>query len=341
MNDFTTIEFPIDDIRFKTLARDEDALAAIREQSPEPCTPEKIKQAYGEVLFPPAPEDRPYTFASIVVSADGKIAFPDDGHGELIAGNNFRDPKGALADFWVLNMLRFYADGVVIGARTLQTNEIMWANCFDAELAELRRSALHKRHYCPSHVVVSFDGTDIPFDHMIFGIDAPLLLATSPEGMAHVQKHSDRPYTVLGPWKRVEDIDVSALDGLLESAPQKRVLIGTGEGNRPDSRVLLFVLKHLGMDRVLIESPSYMTYLMSMQSMDEMFINYSSVFAGGSVGLGGFLEFSVNDHPHSDFIQVNMHQTNFLATRQKLIYGLANPSQINIHTGKPVGEPSA
>lgn len=338
MNGFTTINFPADAIGFRTLARNEEVLSAIGAHSPEPATPDKIRQVYGEVRFPPAPADRPYTFASIVVSADGKIAFPDDSHGELIAGNNLRDPDGALADFWVLNMLRFYSDGVIIGARTLQTNEIMWANCFDAELADLRQPLLGKRHYCPAHVVVSFDGTDIPLDHMIFDIDAPLLLATSPDGVSYVQRHSDRPLTVLGPWKTIEEIDLPQLDGLLEQNPRQRILIATGENNRPDSRVLLFVLRHLGMARVLVESPSYMTYLMSIQAMDEMFMNYSSVFAGGTVGLGGALEFGVNDHPHSDFIQVNMHQANFLATRQRMIYGLTDPDRINIHTGKPVDE---
>ena len=336
MNKFTLLDFPVEKIKFKTLMRNEEEIAAIKAASPEPPTPSKILEAYGEVQFPPAPNDRPYTFASIVVSSDGKIAFPDDGHGELIAGNNFRDPDGALADFWVLNILRFYADGIIIGARTLNTNELMWANCFDGELADLRLSEFKKEHYCPAHIVVSFDGTDIPFDHMIFDIDAPLIFATSPNGLTYIQKNSGKDMLTIGPYKTKAEINLAEIRDLLEAKPKQRVVIATGEDNEPDGTLLLYILKNLGLERVLVESPSYMTYLMSIESMDEMFMNYSSVFAAGKIGFGAFLEFSVNDHPHSDFIQVGMHKANFIATRQKMIYGLKNPNQINIHTGKPV-----
>ncbi|MEI7884340.1 MAG: pyrimidine reductase [Clostridia bacterium] len=336
MNKFTLLDFPVEKIQFKTLMRNEAEIAAIKATSPEPPTPSKILEAYGEVQFPPAPTERPYTFASIVVSSDGKIAFPDDGHGELIAGNNFRDPDGALGDFWVLNMLRFYADGIIIGARTLNTNELMWANCFDGELADLRLSEFKKKHYCPAHIVVSFDGTDIPFGHMIFDIDAPLLFATSPIGLNYIQENSGKNMLTIGPYKNEAEINLAEIKGLLETKPQQRVVIATGEGKEPDGKLLLYILKNLGLERILVESPSYMTYLMSIESMDEMFMNYSSVFAAGKVGFGAFLEFSVNDHPHSDFIQVGMHKANFIATRQKMIYGLKNPNKVNIHTGKPI-----
>lgn len=321
MSDFVTMEFPSEKIRLTHLYQQQDALYEIRRVSPDAPTPEKIRDVYGEVCFPPAPGDRPYLFASIVVSSDGKISFMDDRHGELIAQNNFRDPDGGLADFWVLNMLRFYADGVIIGARTLHTNEIMWANCFDEELAALRVPLL-KKPYCPAHIVVSFDGTDIPFDHMLFGVDAQRVIATSPEGMKYVREHSGFDIVEIGPFKTADDVDMDAVRNVAAANPGRMLVIATGQGSVTDGGAFLKVLRALGMERVMVESPSYMTYLMSISAMDEMFMNYSSVFAGGSVGFGAFLHFPAENHPHADFLQVSMHASNFLCTRQRMIYGL-------------------
>ena len=321
MNQFVTMEFPTDRIRLKPLIKQEDILKHIRSISPDAPTPQKILDVYGEVCFPPAPADRPYMFASIVVSSDGKISFMDDRHGELIAQNNYRDPDGGLADFWVLNMLRFYADGIIIGARTLHTNEIMWANCFDTELAELRVPLLGKA-YCPAHIIVSFDGTDIPFDHMIFGVDAQRIIATSPDGLAYIREHSGFDILEIGPFKNADDVDMDEVRKTASTHPERILVIATGEGNLTDGRAFLKVLRALEMERIMVESPSYMTFLMSISCIDEMFMNYSSVFAGGSVGFGAFLHFPAEDHPHSDFLQVSMHASNFLCTRQKMVYGL-------------------
>ena len=75
MNEFTLLDFPVEKVKFQTLMRNEEHFAEVRKISPDPATPAKILEGYGEVQFPPAPEDRPYTFASIVVSVDGKISF--------------------------------------------------------------------------------------------------------------------------------------------------------------------------------------------------------------------------------------------------------------------------
>ncbi len=336
MNNFTLLDFPVEKVKFKTLMRNEDYFKEVKETSSDPATPDKILEGYGEVQFPPAPNDRPYTFASIVVSVDGKISFPDDSHGDLIAGNNFRDPDGGLGDYWILNILRFYSDGIIIGAKTLIDNEIMNANCFDKDLADLRLDYLKKKHYCPAHILVSFDGTDIPLKHSVFDIDAPLAIGTSPAGVEYVKKNSDIDFKIIGPYKSKEEVDVEELKGLFEAKSKQRLLIGTGTGSKTDGPLLMYILKLLGIERLLIESPSYMTYLMSIESMDEMFMNYSSVFAAGKIGFGAFLDFGVNDHPHSDFVQISLHNVNFIATRQRMIYGLTNDNAIHMITGKLV-----
>ncbi len=316
------LDFPADTIRQTPLLKDEEKLSKIKAISPDKETLPKVKDVYGEVYFPPAPEDRPYTFASIVVSVDGKIAFMDDQQGPLVSSKNALDPDGGFSDFWVLNMLRSYADAVVVGAKTMAMEKDMTAACFDKELAEARVPLMGKASLCPAHVVVSFDGTDIPLDHMVFDLDATVMIATSPKGLSYLKENFKKPIVEIGPYASKNEIEPAIIKEKMKENPGAIFVVATGKEDKTDGETLLAILRHLGYMRLLIESPSYMTYLMSIGAMDEMFINYSTVYVGGNVGFGAFQHFTTEDHPHADFLQINAHKNNFLYTRQKLVYGV-------------------
>ena len=72
--------------------------------------------------------------------------------------------------------------------------------------------------------------------------------------------------------------------------------------------------------KLCIESPSYMWHLIETKAMDEMFINYSMVFAGGPLAMGVQRPFSATDHPHSELLLLAAHRNNFIFTRQRLRY---------------------
>jgi riboflavin biosynthesis pyrimidine reductase len=315
--------FPGEKISIKTVMRNEEALKAIRQASPDPESPAKVQEVYGDLSFPPAPEDRPYTFGSLVQSADGKIAFPDRPEGPLVAGKNFLDPWGGKADFWVLNMLRAYSDCAIIGAKTLQAEPAGTSHVFCEELALERQSVLGKEGISPWNCIVSFDGTDIPLDHAIFGYDEiTVLIGTGPDGADYLKKAMGDRIAVLGPFA-----DSSAVPGKEELQQWWRdkkadvALIVTGEGSRPDAAALLKVLRLLGVERAIIESPSYLWHLVSFGAMDELFLNYSTVYVGGSIVLGGFSSFTTKDHPHGRILQLGTHGDSFLFTRQQFVYG--------------------
>ena len=42
------------------------------------------------------------------------------------------------------------------------------------------------------------------------------------------------------------------------------------------------MLKRFGIHRLLVETPSYMHYLVSQKLMDELFFNYSCIYVGGA-----------------------------------------------------------
>lgn len=316
--------FPTEKMKINFVMKQEAALEKIRAASPDPETPKKVKAVYGDLYFPPAPEERPYTFGSLVESSDGKIAFPDNPEGPLVAGKNFLDPWGGKADFWVLNMLRAYADCAIIGAKTLQAEPKGTSHVFCEELAEARVKELGKEGISPWNCIVSFDGTDIPLNHAIFDYEEiRVLIGTGPAGAEYLKKEMGDRVRVIGPFSTRDDVpEQDALQEQFAAAAGKVVVFATGTGTTPDAAALLKCLRYLGVERAIIESPSYLWHLVSFGGMDEFFLNYSSVFVGGNIVLGGFASFTTEDHPHGRILQLGTHGEGFLFTRQQFVYGL-------------------
>jgi riboflavin biosynthesis pyrimidine reductase len=266
--------------------------------------------------------------SSIVLSADGKMAFSDHPAGPVIAKNNYLDPSGALADFWVLNAIRAYSDGIILGARTLQEEEHNTSHIFDSDLVEQRVDVLGRAPH-PANIVVSFDATDIPLDHKIFRVDPseglPVAIATSPRGLEHLTDALQRPYVVL------DDRDTPTAEDLnvLHLASDILPILVTGSADMPDSDRLMALLRSSGMGQILIESPSYTSHLINRGQLDEFFINYSMVYAGGSITPGTGFPQSHLKHPHAKLLTLATHSSSFMFTRQELHYDIARQDDLS------------
>lgn len=70
------------------------------------------------------------------------------------------------------------------------------------------------------------------------------------------------------------------------------------------------------------ESPTYTAALMANSCLDEYFIDYSAVFAGGKYTPGTIFPQGALEHAHAEYVSVGIHDNNFLFTRQKLVYGV-------------------
>jgi riboflavin biosynthesis pyrimidine reductase len=311
--------FDSDEIRIRSLFRSEEKLAEIKKLSPD-ITPEKVLDVYGDLCFPPPPPARPYTFGSIVLSSDGKMAFEDDPRGPVIAGANKGDPSGAKADFWALNMLRSFSDAVISGARTLQAEPDSTAHVFCEELAQARLKVMKKRSLHPVNIVLSFDGTDIPPDHKIFrSRGLYTMIATSPAGGAYLEKAAaGKPRRIVN----ASDVNGIGLWKSLTEEPDTLHIVCTGSGTETDTKALFLLLRAMGIERVCVEAPSYMWHLIQRKYMDEFFINYSMLFAGGGAALGSKFPFGSADHPHAELLTLGIHKENFIFTRQRLLYNL-------------------
>jgi riboflavin biosynthesis pyrimidine reductase len=325
METLQMIRFPSHEIKLNVVNRDVETLASISRQSKDPDAPEKVREVYDNIKFPKCPDDRPYTFGSMVLSVDGKIAYTDDPQGPLVAARNMLDPLGGKADFWVLNMLRAYCDCSILGARTIQAEPKGTSHVFCEELAEARVAEMGKTTRHPWNCVVSLDGTDIPFAHMLFDhAELRPMVATSPDGAEYVSHNMGRETRILGPYATAAHVDREAILETFASVGNAIPVIATGKGKNTDAAALLYILRLLGVEKACIESPQYLWHLVEYGMLDEFFINYSSVFVGGPIALGSHRPFSVNNHPHSRLLSVATHANGFIFTRQQLVYNLSD-----------------
>lgn len=278
----------------------------------------KIQKIYGDLKFLELHEDRPCTYTSLVTSIDGRIAFTDAPQGPLIAKKNKYDPAGADADWFILNMLRAVSDGVMLGAGTMNAEADYTCHVFDQDMEDMRIE--NGKNPVPWNIITSLDATDIPFGHILFNTpEVPVMISTSRKGMELVRENlKNEAYFVDAP--SMEAVTEELIQGMKENA-DKVLVIGTGD-TAPDSKVALYVLKKFGIDRLLVETPSYMHYLVSQKMMDELFFNYSCIYVGGqALTIGKFgKEFTSEDHPQTRMLSIHTHSDHFFYLRHKLLY---------------------
>lgn len=281
---------------------------------------EKVDKVYGKFLFGPVPQDRPITYASYVMSVDGKIAFEDNEVGPLIAKTNRFDPDGAFADFWVLNLLRAACDGIIIGSGTLIKEPDYSGSAYDPDLLDARLE--NGKPAAPWTVIVTTTGKNIPFANPVFRCEEiPILINTSPEGIKNLEAEIPGEYYLVP--LASSALENETIAGLIAENHGKTAVAVTGEGWDTDAQELLKILRAMGMEKVLVESPTYCHHLMRKALLDEIFINTSCVFVGGqATGIGTLgSSFPSTDHPHSEILSIHMHSPHFIYTRHKMLYG--------------------
>ena len=281
---------------------------------------DEMKEIYGELKFDKLYEDRPYTYTSLVTSIDGRIAFTDAPQGPLIAKLNQYDGDGAGADWWILNMLRAVSDGDIIGAGTMNAESDYTAHVFSRQLEDDRVAAGMQPG--PWNFISSLDAHDIPFDHLLFKTkEVPVIISTSASGIPVIQENMKEDYYLTGPVHDISEVTGEMIEAM-KANRDKILVIATGD-KATDSKEALYIMKKFGLDKLLVETPSYMHYLVSQKMMDELFFNYSCIYVGGqalTIGKYG-QEFGSKDHPHTRMLSIHSHSDHFFYFRHKLIYG--------------------
>ncbi len=307
------LPFPAEKMRLEKVY--ENPKLATFQQSP--LVSQKLEQVYGGPLqFPDVPVDRPYLLGSFVQSIDGRITFPDDPSGPLVAQKNAYDPAGGLVDFWLLNVLRATCDGTMgsagwklekqasenygdVGA-DLEGNGMI----FDEEL-ERDRVAMG-RAPLPDVLAVSLDCSEADFRHPLWNNaeGVRLTICTAPSGYARIRENCPgRFYQVTAQNPQAEG------EGF--------AVVVTGEGACPCAVETMRILRRRGYRRLLVEAPSYANHLLVQGLMDELFLNTSGVYVGGAglaLGQGGQAA-SVAKHPHAELLSIHSHSPFFFYYR--------------------------
>ncbi len=323
MSNLARIDFKAEKIKLQTIFNNEALLKSFKFSDVQ-C--DKIQEVYGQqIKFGDMPEDRPYNYAMYVMSMDGKIAYGTSVHGPYIAATNVLDMDGGDADFWMLSLTRAVADATIKGANMLAREPKHTAHVFDEALVQARLKA--GKPSCPIHVIISLDGTDLPFDHRIFKEEeVPVMIITSPEGEKYIKEKDggNKPYKFFSfgteaPTKEAINKDMFTAADV--------VVISAGEGRSLNNRHIMKALKLAGIETCTIESPVYTHVLLREGMMDEMWLNYSIVYSGGegrSLGenMPGFTHL---EHPHGEIITLQMHSPSFLYARFKMHLGLVAP----------------
>ena len=318
MSAFPKIPYDYDRIRLTKLFEHPDVAGfpVPGIQSPD------ARAVFGDLSFPAFPEERTYTTASFVTSVDGKIAYCDNPAGPLVAQANALDPDGASADFWVLNLMRASADAIFGGAGTMHKEPDGIICVFDQGLEDARVAA--GKDPAPWVVIFSLDGTDLRFEDSMFDNQPTIMISTSPAGLEVVREKLNRDFFVVGPYGSADEVD---MDGVARSFDQNRgrrmPVIVTGSGAMTDSPTILKVTKAMGIHNAMVESPSYCHSLLRQGLLDEMTLNYSCVYIGGTApGFGMGMEPTTSlDHPHSEMLSLHMHSPSFFYFRHRLVYG--------------------
>lgn len=283
---------------------------------------ENSRKVFGELKFPELPVNRAYTMACFVTSIDGKIAYPDNPAGPVIAQSNQMDPDGAIADFWILNLMRASTDAIFAGAVTMQKEPNGTCGIFDQELEDER--VKNGMPPAPWIIICSLDGLDIPFNDTLIESHC-VMFNTSPDGLKAIEKGIKQDYYVVGPYTCVEEIERDKVEEQFEENKYKKIpVIITGEGSKPNAKVLLHLLKLLGINKAMVESPSYVHSLIGEGLLDELTFNYSCVYIGGTaISFGNQMKPNTSiDHPHTEMLSIHSHSPSFFYFRHKLIYGV-------------------
>src|SRR5271169_5887913 len=82
---------------------------------PSPLADEALS-GYGNLGFPPPPADRPWIYSNFVQSLDGIVSLL----GKHASGGEISQSR---ADRWLMDLLRAYADGVLMGMNTLRVEQ--------------------------------------------------------------------------------------------------------------------------------------------------------------------------------------------------------------------------
>lgn len=291
-------------------------------------TPEKVKEVYGPLVFPAPGDDRPYITGCLVLSMDGRLGYEGSPSSRTLTSSNVLDLSGGLTDLWTLNLVRTYADAILFGSTTLQDEGEFTGHVYDPDLQAFRNS--HRERFAPTpwNVIVTRTPEGLPWQHpMLTTPHIPVLLVI-PEDKQH-QLHTCPGgrfcYGVID--GKVHGSEREKLGQLLHDqeveegqVDPRHLVVTLPADNFADLKLLMPLLRKLGIQQMSVESPYWIWRFMEEKVLDEFFLTYTGVFAGGKSVPGREVGFMPEDRPLMELASLHLTDGTVLYSRQVLRY---------------------
>jgi len=213
---------------------------------------------YGNLGFPSPPADRPWIYSNFVQSLDGIVSLL----GEHASGGEIGQSE---ADRWLMDLLRAYADGVLMGMSTLRVERLARGpqsrgivfQVVEPELLELRRKLGKGRQR--NLFVTSAENLNLSEWKVFDGDVVDAVILTSPAGVVRLAAHQkSHPHVEIIPAGTDETIDVA--------------------------EALRKLRQHLGIRHLLCEGgPTLYGELLRADLIDEKFVTIAPVEVGQRV----------------------------------------------------------
>ncbi len=163
----------------KRIYENKASLNETKKQSGNVVTSKKIDENYGKLFFPDIfdKETRPYFTGSMILSLDGRMGFEDDPSSRTLAKSNKEDPTQGLADLWMVNVLRTFADAIILGSATLHAEPEFTGHVYDPDLQQYRMKIPNRYRPVPWNVLITRTPEKLPWEHPVLIHEAiPVLM---------------------------------------------------------------------------------------------------------------------------------------------------------------------
>lgn len=325
-----TIDFPKEALCIKRVYENSRLMKAMADKAVFHETPEKVIQLYGPLVFPMPDEDRPYITGCLVLSMDGRLGYEGSPSSRTLTGSNVLDTSGGLTDLWMLNLVRTYADAILFGSTTLQDEGEFTGHIYDPELQAFRMRHPERFATTPWNVIITRKPGELPWQHpMLTTPHIPVLLVipedqqheldTCPGGRfcygiidAGVAGSEMEHLNKLSQYREVEEGQIEPRHLVVTLPPE----------NFADWRLLLPLLRKLGIRQMAVESPYWIWRLMEEKVLDEFFLTYTGAFTGGQSVPGREVTFMPENRPIMELASLHLTDATVLHSRQVLRYDI-------------------
>ena len=323
-----TISFPKEALQMNRVYENRQLLKEIENEAVFRETPEKVKEVYGPLVFPAPGDERPYITGCLVLSMDGRVGYEGNPSSRTLTNSNALDTSAGLTDLWTLNLVRTYADAILFGSTTLQDEGDFTGHVYDPALQAFRN--MHRERFSPTpwNVIITRTPEALPWDHpMLTTPYIPVLLVIPEDKQDHLQTCPGGRfcYGVIDARVAGSEMDhinkLSYYQDVEEGQVDPRHLVITlPSDNFADLQLLMPLLRKLGIHQMAVESPYWIWRMMEEKVLDEFFLTYTGVFAGGESVPGREVRFMPEDRPLMELASLHLTDASVLHSRQVLRY---------------------